>query len=64
MGKYVASMEIRMNVKTFFILTKPYDKNLSKYTRDVALWLLSKEKEQYIVYVDMRLQLRVFVRSQ
>lgn len=38
-----------MKVKTFFLLTKPKDRDLIQHTRAVIHWLLSNEKEQYIV---------------
>ncbi|KAI5811107.1 ATP-NAD kinase-like domain-containing protein [Peziza echinospora] len=56
LSKRFVSMEIRMKVKTFFLLTKPREKDLTQYTREVIYWLLSNEKEQYIVYIDEKLK--------
>lgn len=37
-------MQIKMQVRNFFLLTKPGDKRLVKYTREIALWLLQNQE--------------------
>ncbi|KAF8449729.1 ATP-NAD kinase-like domain-containing protein [Kalaharituber pfeilii] len=55
LSRRFASMQLRMKVKTFFLLTKPHDKNILKYTREIAVWLLS-QPDNYIVYADQNIR--------
>jgi NAD+ kinase len=53
LAKRLGNLKVKMNIKTVFLLTKAHDKTLIAKTRDVARWLLSKERDvQYIVYVE------------
>lgn len=51
LSKRFASMELRLKVKSFFLVTKPHDKSLLRHTRELALWLL-KYSSTHLVYVD------------
>ena len=45
-------MRLKLKVKTVFLLTKAHDEELISYTREVAEWLLSKDRATlYTVYV-------------
>lgn len=55
LSKRFASMELRLKVRNFFLVTKPHDKSLLRYTRELALWLL-KHSEDSIVYVDQNIR--------
>lgn len=53
LAKRLGSLKVKMNIRTVFLLTKAYDKTLIAKTRDVAQWLLLKERDvPYIVYVE------------
>ncbi|MCJ1480124.1 hypothetical protein MMC06_000278 [Schaereria dolodes] len=53
LSKKLGSVRLKLKVKTVFLLTKAHDENLIWYTRGVAEWLLSKEREtSYVVYVE------------
>ena len=55
LSKRLGSVRLKLKVKTVFLLTKAHDENLIWYTRGVAQWLLSKERDTpYIVYVESR----------
>ena len=52
LSKKLGSVRLKLKVKTVFLLTKAHDENLIWYTRGVAEWLLSKEREtSYVVYM-------------
>lgn len=51
LSKRLGSVRLRLKVKTVFLLTKAHDESLIGYTREMAEWLLSKERDTpYIVY--------------
>ena len=51
LSKKLGNLRLKLKVKTVFLLTKAHDEELIGYTRGVAEWLLSKEREiPYIVY--------------
>jgi NAD+ kinase len=50
-------MRIRFRVKSVFILTKIYDQDLIPKTRQIAKWLLSKDRETaFTVYIQDKLK--------
>ena len=50
LSKKLGAIRLKLKVKTVFLLTKAHDEELIKYTRRVAEWLLSKERDTpYIV---------------
>jgi NAD+ kinase len=52
LSKKLASIRLKMQVRTVFLLTKAYDETLLDYTREVAEWLLSPDRDSaYTVYV-------------
>ncbi len=63
LSKTLGGIRLKLRVKAVFLLTKAHDETLIGYTREVAAWLLSKEREvQYIVYVcTTTLKRRVYV---
>lgn len=51
LSKRLGNLRLKLHVKTVFLLTKAHDETLIGKTRDVAEWLLSKERDTpYIVY--------------
>lgn len=57
LSKKLSSLKLKLKVKTVFLLTKAHDETLIGLTRDVARWLLSKERDTpYIVYVENTLE--------
>ena len=46
--KTIASMELRLKVRNFFLVTKPHDNNLLRYTRELALWLLKHRQDSIV----------------
>ncbi|OAX79796.1 hypothetical protein ACJ72_05882 [Emergomyces africanus] len=57
LSKKLGSVKMKLNVKNVFILTKPHEQCLVLLTRQVAQWLLSKNRDQpYTVYVEKRLE--------
>lgn len=51
LSKKLGNIRLKLHVKTVFLLTKAHDETLIEKTRDVAEWLLSKERDTpYIVY--------------
>lgn len=57
LSKRFASMELRLKVRNFFLVTKPHDNSLLRYTRELALWLL-KHSQDSVVYVDQNIRER------
>lgn len=57
LAKKLGSLKVKLKIKTVFLLTKAHDQTLIAKTRDVARWLLSKERGiPYIVYVENTLE--------
>ncbi|OBT77374.1 hypothetical protein VF21_04259 [Pseudogymnoascus sp. 05NY08] len=57
LSKRLGSVNLKLKVKNVFILTKAHDESLVGNTREVAKWLLSKDREvEYVVYVEDRLK--------
>ncbi|RAL14622.1 putative NAD+ kinase [Aspergillus homomorphus CBS 101889] len=57
LSKKLDSVNLRLTVKTVFLVTKAGDQSVIGSTREVARWLLSKERDTpYIVYVEKRLE--------
>ena len=57
LSKRLASIRLKLKVKTVFLLTKAHDETLIGNTREVARWLLSPEREvAYTVYVEQKLR--------
>lgn len=57
LSKRLGSVNLKLKVKTVFILTKAHDEMLIQNTRDVAKWLLSNDRQvQYVVYVEDKLR--------
>ena len=53
LAKKLSSLKVKLKIRSVFLLTKAHDKTLIRKTRDVARWLLSKERDvPYIVYVE------------
>ena len=71
LSKRLGSVRLKLRVKTVFLLTKAHDEELIGYTRNMAEWLLSKDRTTpYIVYVNRegwsegdRLMLRSYVED-
>lgn len=52
LSKRLGSIRLKLKVKTVFLLTKAHDETLIGYTREVADWLLSTDRQvRYTVYV-------------
>ncbi|PGH05151.1 hypothetical protein AJ80_08387 [Polytolypa hystricis UAMH7299] len=57
LSKRLGSIKLSLDVKTVFVLTKPQDQCLMKLTREVTMWLLSKDRQsRYTVYVGKKLE--------
>lgn len=57
LSKHLGGIRLKLQVQRIFILTKAYDESLIQNTREVAQWLLSKEREAtYIVFVEKTLE--------
>jgi NAD+ kinase len=57
LAKKLGSIRVKLKIKTVFLLTKAHDQTLIGKTREVAKWLLSKERDvPYIVYVEDTLE--------
>lgn len=57
LSKRLGSIKLKLKVKTVFLLTKAHDETLIGNTREVAKWLLSREREvRYTVYVEDNLR--------
>ncbi|EXJ78495.1 hypothetical protein A1O1_08896 [Capronia coronata CBS 617.96] len=53
LAKRLSNLKVKLKIRSIFLLTKVYDKTLIVKTRDVARWLLSKDRSvPYIVYVE------------
>lgn len=52
LAKKLGNLKVKLKIRAIFLLTKIYDKTLVVKTREVARWLLSKDRSvPYIVYV-------------
>jgi hypothetical protein len=56
LSKKLAHIQLKLRVRNVFLLAKAHDETLIQYTRELAEWLLSKEKESYCVYVESTLK--------
>ncbi|KFY17133.1 hypothetical protein V492_00888 [Pseudogymnoascus sp. VKM F-4246] len=57
LSKRLGSVDLKLKVRNVFILTKAHDESLVRNTREVAKWLLSKDRDvEYVVYVEDRLK--------
>lgn len=57
LSRRLSSMRIRFRVKTIFILTKIYDQDLIPKTRELARWLLSKDRDvRFTIYIQDKLR--------
>jgi NAD+ kinase len=57
LAKELGSLRVKLQIRSVFLLTKVHDQTLIGKTRDVAKWLLSKERGvSYIVYVENTLE--------
>ncbi|OBT69527.1 hypothetical protein VE03_01213 [Pseudogymnoascus sp. 23342-1-I1] len=57
LSKRLGSVNLKLKVRSVFLLTKAHDESLVGNTREVAKWLLSKDREvEYVVYVEDRLR--------
>jgi NAD+ kinase len=53
LAKRLSSLKVKLQIRRVFLLTKAYDKTLIGKTREVARWLLSRERDvEYTVYVE------------
>lgn len=53
LSRRLGSMRLKFKVRSVFILTKLYDQDLLHKTRELAKWLLSKDRDvRYTVYVE------------
>ena len=52
LSKKLGSVRLKLKVKTVFLLTKIHDESLVEKTRELACWLLNRERDTpYIVFV-------------
>lgn len=57
LAKKLSNLKVKLKIKTVFLLTKAHDKTLIAKTREVARWLLSKDRDTpYLVYVENTLK--------
>ena len=57
LAKRLSNLKVKLKIKTVFLLTKAHDKTLIAKTREVARWLLSKDRDTpYLVYVENTLK--------
>lgn len=57
LAKKLGSLRVKLKIRTVFLLTKAHDQTLIGKTREVAKWLLSKERDvPYTVYVENTLE--------
>ena len=55
LSKTLGGIRLKLKVKAVFLLTKAHDETLIGYTREVAAWLLNKERSvRYVVWVSFR----------
>ncbi|KAI9827812.1 MAG: hypothetical protein M1832_004301 [Thelocarpon impressellum] len=57
LSKRLGKIRLKLRVRKIFLLTKAHDETLIQYTREVARWLLSDERDtNYTVYVEKVLE--------
>ncbi|KAL8763198.1 MAG: hypothetical protein Q9184_000915 [Pyrenodesmia sp. 2 TL-2023] len=57
LSKKLGSIRLKLKVTTIFLLTKAHDSDLIELTRNIAGWLLAKERDtEYTVYVENTLE--------
>lgn len=57
LSRRLGSMRLKFRVRNIFILTKVYDRDLIPKTRELARWLLDKERDvRYTVYLERDLK--------
>ncbi|KAI2623135.1 ATP-NAD kinase, partial [Hypoxylon sp. NC1633] len=57
LSRRLGTIRLRFKVRSVFLLTKVYDRELIPKTRELAKWLLSKDRDvRYTVYVQKTLQ--------
>ncbi|KAL1868254.1 hypothetical protein Daus18300_005978 [Diaporthe australafricana] len=57
LSRRLGSMRLKFRVRNIFILTKVYDRDLIPKTRELAKWLLAKERDvRYTVYLERDLK--------
>ncbi|KAK7749526.1 hypothetical protein SLS53_000102 [Cytospora paraplurivora] len=57
LSRRLGSMRLKFRVRSIFILTKIYDRDLVPKTRELVRWLLDKERDvRYTVYCENELQ--------
>ncbi|XXH00667.1 hypothetical protein Hte_007017 [Hypoxylon texense] len=57
LSRRLGSIRLKFKARSIFLLTKAYDHELIPKTRDVAKWLLSKDRDvRYTVYVEESLR--------
>ncbi|KAI4173893.1 MAG: hypothetical protein LQ343_002661 [Gyalolechia ehrenbergii] len=57
LSKKLGSIRLKLKVKTIFLLTKAHDSDLIILTRNIAEWLLSRDRgTEYTVYVENTLE--------
>ena len=53
LAKKLANLKVKLRIRSVFLLTKAHDRTLIGKTREVARWLLSKQRDvPYIVFVE------------
>jgi NAD+ kinase len=53
LAKQLGTLKVRLKIKSVFLLTKAHDRTLIAKTREVAKWLLSKDRDvPYLVWVE------------
>ncbi|KAI1767442.1 ATP-NAD kinase-domain-containing protein [Hypoxylon sp. FL1150] len=57
LSRRLGSVRLKFQARSIFLLTKAYDQDLIPKTREVAKWLLSKDRDvRYTVYVEENLK--------
>ncbi|KAL8908952.1 MAG: hypothetical protein Q9207_000528 [Kuettlingeria erythrocarpa] len=57
LSKKLGSIRLKLKVRTIFLLTKAHDSDLIELTRNIAEWLLAKQRDtEYTVYVENTLE--------
>lgn len=57
LSKNLTSLQLRLRVKTVFVLVKAHDESLIGYTKELVDWLLSEERDtpyNVFVYADSK----------
>ncbi|KAI1469767.1 ATP-NAD kinase [Daldinia caldariorum] len=57
LSRRLGNIKLKFKARSIFLLTKAYDRELIPKTREIAKWLLSKDRDvRYTVYVEESLQ--------